>query len=142
MSWQQIAWESFAGGVTMKLRGILVFIVLAFNVTFLPPASAAESAEQKNMTLVGHDDLNGHGDGGEGLALQQLPDGRRILYIAHEERSICLSVVDVTHPEAPVLIKQLPSPAPGITRCNSLGLSGNVLAVANQSANAGQGSAG
>jgi hypothetical protein len=29
-------------------------------------------------------DLNGNGDGGEGMALQKLKDGRRILYLAHE----------------------------------------------------------
>ncbi len=94
------------------------------------------------MTLVGHNDLNGNGDGGEGLALQQLPDGRRILYLAHEGQKTCLSIIDVTHAEQPVLINQLPSPAPGITRCNSLGLSGNVLAVANQTLRKGEKSAG
>jgi hypothetical protein len=36
-----------------------------------------------------------------------------------------------------MLVNQIPSAAPGITRCNSLGLSGNVLAVANQAAKAG-----
>jgi hypothetical protein len=44
---------------------------------------AQRTAESRNMVLVGHNDLNGLGDGGEGLALQQLPDGRRILYLAH-----------------------------------------------------------
>ena len=111
-------------------------------ITFPPAVHGGESAGQKNMLLVGHQDLNGHGDGGEGLAIQQRPDGRRILYIAHEERVICLSIVEVTHPEAPVLLNQLPSPAPGVTRCNSLGLSGNVLAVADQTVNVGQGPAG
>ncbi len=53
------------------------------------------------MELVGHSDLNGRGDGGEGLALQQLPDGRRILYLAHEAPQLCVSVVDVTKPESP-----------------------------------------
>jgi len=41
-------------------------------------------AEQKNMELVGRSELNGNGDGGEGMAIQEWPDGRRILYIAHE----------------------------------------------------------
>jgi hypothetical protein len=89
------------------------------------------------VELVGHNDLNGLGDGGEGLAFQQLPDGRRILYLAHEAPQRCLSVIDVTTPERPVLVNQLPSPAPGVTRCNSLGLSGTVLAVANQATKAG-----
>jgi hypothetical protein len=99
-------------------------------------AQAGEDA--KNIVLVGHTDLNGHGDGGEGLAIQQWPDGRRILYLAHEAQQTCLSIVDVTRPESPKLINQLPSPAPGTTRCNSLGLSGNVLAVANQTLQKGQ----
>jgi hypothetical protein len=47
------------------------------------------------MELVGRSDLNGNGDGGEGMAIQQWPDGRRILYIAHEGEKTCLSIVDV-----------------------------------------------
>jgi hypothetical protein len=99
-------------------------------------------AESRNMVLVGHNDLNGNGDGGEGLALQQWPDGRRLLYLAHEAPERCLSIIDVTRPEAPRLVNQIRSAAPGITRCNSLGLSGNVLAVANQAAKAGGKAAG
>jgi hypothetical protein len=94
------------------------------------------------MELVGRSHLNGNGDGGEGMAIQQWPDGRRILYMAHECEKTCLSIVDVTHPEKPVMVNQLPSPQPGVTRCNSLGLSGNVLVVANQAKKAGQTSAG
>jgi hypothetical protein len=103
---------------------------------------AQSAPESKNMVLVGHNDLNGNGDGGEGLAIQQWPDGRRILYLAHEGQKTCLSIVDVTRPENPVLLNQLPSPSPGITRCNSLGLSGNVLVVANQTLLIGQKTAG
>ena len=40
---------------------------------------AQRVAEASNVELVGHNDLNGRGDGGEGLALQQWPDGRRLL---------------------------------------------------------------
>jgi hypothetical protein len=127
--------------VRIPILVVFTFIFISL-ITFLPAVYGGESAGQKNMLLLGHQDLNGHGDGGEGLAIQQRPDGRRILYIAHEERAICLSIVEVTHPEAPVLLNQLPSPAPGVTRCNSLGLSGNVLAVADQTINMGQGPAG
>src|SRR5579871_2995626 len=84
-----------------------------------PAASAQPAAEARNVALVGHNDLNGNGDGGEGLAIQQFSDGRRVFYLAHEGQKTCLSIVDVTHPENPVLINQLPSPSPGITRCNS-----------------------
>lgn len=84
------------------------------------------------MTLVAHSDLGGNGDGGEGMAIQITRDSRRVLYLAHESQKTCLSIVDVTNPARPALINQLPVPAPGVTRCNSLALSGNVLVVANQ----------
>lgn len=109
-------------------------------VTF--PVSAQQDAEQKNMRLIAHNDLNGNGDGGEGMAIQQLPDGRRILYLAHEGQKTCLSVLDVTDPSTPTLLNQLPSPGPGVTRCNSLGLTGNMLAVANQASGTGREPAG
>jgi hypothetical protein len=119
-----------------------ILFVLSLAAIALPSLTAQPQAESSNMALVGHNDLNGNGDGGEGLAIQQWPDGRRVLYLAHEGQKTCLSIVDVTHPENPVLINQLPSPAPGITRCNSLGLSGNVLVVANQALKKGQKTAG
>src|SRR5262249_57684117 len=103
---------------------------------------AQPAAESSNVVLVGHSDLNGHGNGGEGLAIKQWPDGRRTLFLAHEGVRTCLSVVDVTRPENPALLAQLASPAPGASRCNSLGLSGDVLVVANQTAKTGQKMAG
>jgi len=106
------------------------------------PARAVTGAEAKAMELVAHHELNGNGDGGEGLAIQQRADGRRILYLAHEGQKTCLSVLDVTDPKAPALLNQLPSPGPGVTRCNSLGLAGDVLAVANQTVKVGQKPAG
>lgn len=117
----------------MIRRDRLVTAVLVLAASLMAsPARAQRDAEHKNMRLVAHNDLNGNGDGGEGLAIQQLPNGRRILYLAHEGAKTCLSIIDVTDPNKPLVLNQLPSPAPGVTRCNSLGLSGNVLAVANQ----------
>ena len=119
---------------SLHVRCLAVCLVLAYAIT----VHAQRPAESRNVVLVGHNDLsrrsgtgaeadlNGQGDGGEGLALQQWPDGRRILYLAHEAPQRCLSIIDVTKPESPVLVNQLPSPTPGVTRCNSLGLSGNV----------------
>src|ERR1700753_4320781 len=118
------------------LKPILFALALVASVCLR--LMAQPQAESDNMALVGHNDLNGNGDGGEGLAIQQWPDGRRVLYLAPEGQKTCVSIVDVTHPENPVLINQLPSPAPGITRCNSLGLSGNVLVIANQALKKGQ----
>src|SRR5262245_38229052 len=120
----------------MKPSAMGLAVVVAMVLSARPGAQRA--AESRNVALVSQLDLNGAGDGGEGLALQQLPDGRRLLYFAHEGQARCLSIIDVTRPEAPVLVNQLPSPAPGVTRCNSLGLSGNVLAVANQTLMPGQ----
>ena len=102
-----------------------------------PPA-----ADSKDVELVAHHDLDGNGDGGEGLAIQQRPDGRRVLYLAHEGQKTCLSILDVTDAKAPALLNQLPSPGPGVARCNSLGLAGDVLAVANQTREVGQKPAG
>lgn len=105
-----------------------IFILLSGCAT----TNSLTSEKSNNMVLAGQNNLNNNGDGGEGLALQQLSDGRKILYFAHSAREYCLSVVDVTNPENPLLLNQLPSPAPGVTRCNSLGLSGNVLTIANE----------
>lgn len=122
--------------LSTRLLATLLLTTLASSVF------AQSTAEFSNMELVGHNDLAGNGDGGEGLALQQLADGRKILYFAHSAREQCLSVIDVTEPAKPILINQLPSPAPGVTRCNSLAVSGNVLTVANEAAKVGNNPAG
>jgi hypothetical protein len=80
-----------------------VFSIFVGSLVFFSLSSAANAqptAEAQNVSLVGHSDLNGNGDGGEGLAIQQFPDGRRVLYLAHEGQKTCLSIVDVTHPVA------------------------------------------
>jgi hypothetical protein len=118
-------------------------VVLGVLATLLAlPARAQTTAEAKDVEQLSNLNLGGNGDGGEGLALQQRKDGRRILYLAHEGQKNCLSVIDVSNPRAPALVAQLPSPGPAVTRCNSLGLSGNVLAVANQTLKVGQKPAG
>src|SRR6187402_69894 len=117
-----------------------VFLILLLGVI---PATAQSAAQSRNLDLVAHHALSaGKADGGEGLAIQVRQDGRRILFLAHESQRTCLSVIDVTRPEAPQLLNQIPSPALEITRCNSLGLSGNVLLVANQTLKVGQKPAG
>jgi len=103
------------------------------------PLPAVQSSS--NMEIIGHSNLNGAGKGGEGLALRQYPDGRRVLFLAHESAPMCVSVVDVTKPEDPRVVTQIPVPAPEL-RCNSLGLSGTTMAVAHQSDKGGQAGAG
>jgi hypothetical protein len=94
-----------------------------------------------NMQIIGHSDLNGAGHGGEGLALRQYPDGRRVLFLAHESAPMCVSIIDVTKPDDPKVITQIPVPAPYL-RCNSLGLSGTTMTVAHQTDKPGQAGAG
>src|SRR5262245_62724182 len=64
-------------------------------------------AESKNIQLLAHHDLNGKGNGGEGMALQQTADGCRVLYIAHERAPTFLSIVDVSEPHNPRMVGQL-----------------------------------
>src|SRR6266498_4139001 len=115
-------------------------------------------AESKNIRLLAHNDLNGRGNGGEGMALQQTADGRRVLYIAHERAPTFLSMVDVSDPRNPRVVKQLTNedavgdidawlkrkgekslqecslPFDVNFRSNSLALVGNTLIVAIQNA--------
>lgn len=99
-------------------------------------ADWAKPLEAKNMRIVGHSDLNGRGNGGEGLALHQYPDGRRVLFLAHETSPVCLSAVDVTNPAQPKVLTQVPTVTQDV-RCNSLALSGTTLIVAHQTAKVG-----
>jgi hypothetical protein len=116
-------------------------VVLAAAATALPGAGRAEdtlaAAAASNMQIIGRSDLNGAGKGGEGLALKQYPDGKRVLFLAHESAPMCFSAVDVTKPEAPAVITQIPVDA-DFLRCNSLGLTGDTLIVAHQTDKPGQ----
>ncbi len=99
------------------------------------------AARMSNMQIIGHSDLSGVGKGGEGLALKQYSDGRRMLYLAHESGPMCFSVIDVTAPEHPSVVAQIPVEA-DFLRCNSLGLAANTLVVAHQTEKPGQPHAG
>ncbi|HLI13102.1 MAG TPA: hypothetical protein VKY65_16030 [Alphaproteobacteria bacterium] len=126
-------------GTIGRQAALLALLCLA-----APTARAADdltAAEASNMEIIGHSDLNGIGKGGEGLALKQYPDGRRILFLAHESAPMCFSVLDVTRPEQPAVIAQIPVEASHL-RCNSLGLAGDVLVVAHQTQKVGQKDAG
>lgn len=114
-----------------------VWLLLAGLVTAARADPIPKVAESVNMEIIGHSNLNGAGKGGEGLALRQYSDGRRVLFLAHESAPMCFSVIDVTKPEDPKVISQVPVEAPFV-RCNSLGLSGTTLAVAHQVDKVGQ----
>ena len=92
----------------------------------MSPNGSSNGAEAKNMRLLGHHDLGGFGNGGEGLGLQQLGDGRRVLYIAHESAPKNFTAMDVTDPTAPQMLVQTELPHHNM-RSNSLDLVGDLL---------------
>src|SRR5579859_7702550 len=122
----------------MRAFVITAFLLLAAPAWADPLPKVAESS---NMQLIGHSDLNGVGKGGEGLALHRYADGRRILFLAHESAPMCVSIIDVTKPEDPKVVTQIPVDGANL-RCNSLGLAGTTLAVAHQTDKPGQPGAG
>ncbi len=92
---------------------------------------ATKTQEIKNMRLISHHDLNGHGDLGEGLALHQTADGRRIFYMAHVGPPKDITSVDVTDIANPKLIAQTDLESPHL-RSNSLSIVGDTKLVAYQ----------
>jgi len=88
--------------------------------------------EIKNMRLVAHHDLNGFGNVGEGVAMQQLPRGRRILWMAHESAPKDFTGVDVTDLANPKMVVQTELAYPHL-RSNSLAVVGDLMLVAYQS---------
>ena len=95
------------------------------------------AVDAKNLRIIGHNDLNGRGKGGEGLDIHQYPDGRRVLFYAHTAAPTCFTTVDVTNPREPQVLAQIPTVAPHI-RCNSLGVSGTTMVVAQNTTEPGE----
>jgi len=92
--------------------------------------------EIHNMTLIAHDDLNGLGNVGEGIALQVASDGRRILWLAHESAPKDITGVDVSDLSNPRVVVQTELSHPHL-RSNSLALFDDVMLVAYQSSQPG-----
>lgn len=64
-----------------------------------------ERSERWNVRLVGHHDLDGHGDG-----MQLLKVGRYV-YVAHLGTSpMALTIVDAQDPQDPKVVRQIPHP--------------------------------
>jgi len=89
-----------------------------------------------NMRLLAHHTLNGYGGMGEGMSMQLLAGGRRVLWLAHESAPKNFTAVDVTDPRAPKVVVQTEL-AHKDMRSNSLEVSGNLMAVAYQVSMAG-----
>jgi hypothetical protein len=103
------------------------------NTTYATPhqASRADKAMAFNMKLLAQHELHGFGGLGEGIAMQQCRDGRRILWLAHEAAPKNFTGVDVTDPRAPRVVVQTELPHMRV-RSNSLDVSGDLMAVAYQ----------
>jgi hypothetical protein len=87
--------------------------------------------EAHNFRLLAHDTLGNAGNVGEGVSLQVRPDGRRILWMAHECAPKNYTAVDVTDPTRPRMILQTELPHRNV-RSNSLEVCGDIMAVAYQ----------
>ena len=98
---------------------------------------ATQTQEIRNMRLISHHDLNGFGNIGEGVHLQQTQDGRRVLYMAHESAPKDITSVDVTDIANPRLLAQTEL-AYGHLRSNSLSIVDDTMLVAYQSLQPGQ----
>ena len=99
--------------------------------TFGSPASRADQTLAWNMQLIGHHELAGFGGVGEGMAIQQTKDGRRILWLAHESAPKNFTALDVTDPRQLKQLVQTDLPHARV-RSNSLDVVGDIMAVAYQ----------
>jgi hypothetical protein len=88
--------------------------------------SGTVPAESLNLRLVGHSDMNG-----QGVTMQLIARGD-YLYVAHFTGPVGFSVVDVSDPRTPRVVKQVP-PRPG-TRCLKLQAADDLLLVSNEQA--------
>ena len=94
-----------------------------------------------NFKLLAQHELDGFGGMGEGMAVQVAPDGRRIIWLAHESAPKNFTAVDVSDPRKPKVVVQTDLPQPYM-RSNSLEITGNTMAVAYQCQKVGQKPAG
>src|ERR1700724_193213 len=84
-----------------------------------------------NFKLLANDMLGGFGGLGEGMAVEMAPDGRRIIWLAHESAPKNFTAVDVSDPRKPKVVCQTDLPHANM-RSNSLETTGNIMAVAYQ----------
>ena len=97
----------------------------------LNPGGQASKTLSLNMKLLAHHDLGGYGGVGEGINIQAAKDGRRILWLAHEDAPKNFTGLDVTDPRNPKPVVQTELPHLKM-RSNSLDVVGDVMAVAYQ----------
>ncbi len=106
-----------------------------------PRKKRAAEPVTSGFKLLAHHELGGFGGMGEGMSVQIAPDGRRIIWLAHESAPKNFTGVDVSDPRRPKIVVQTDLPQSHM-RSNSLETTGNVMAVAYQTHSAGQRPAG
>jgi hypothetical protein len=90
------------------------------NGIVMTAADIQAKSESWNMRVIGHHDLNGHGDG-----MQLLKQGRYV-YLAHLGTSpMALSIIDVADPADPRVVTQIPH-APN-THSHKVQIAGDIL---------------
>ena len=72
--------------------------------------SGADGVVTWNFKLLSHHMLDGFGGMGEGMSIQIAPDGRRILWLAHESAPKNFTAVDVSDPRKPKVVAQTELP--------------------------------
>src|SRR4029077_21061633 len=95
------------------------------------PKTGANGIVNWNFKLLSHHLLDGFGGMGEGMSVQIAPDGRRIIWLAHESAPKNFTAVDVSDPRKPKVVCQTDLPHANM-RSNSLETCGNMMAVAYQ----------
>lgn len=105
------------------------------------PHARPTHAMALNMNLLAHHEIEGFGGMGEGIAMQQADDGRRILWMAHEAAPKNFTAMDVTDPRNPRMVVQTELPHMQM-RSNSLDVTGNLMVVAKQTKSVGMKPAG
>jgi len=93
--------------------------------------AGADGVVSRNFKLLAHHTLDGFGGIGEGMSIQIAPDGRRIMWLAHESAPKNFTALDVSDPRKPKIICQTDLPQSHM-RSNSLETCGNLMAVAYQ----------
>src|SRR3954471_21299560 len=96
-----------------------------------PGQAKSDGTVTWNFKLLSHNLLGGFGGMGEGMSVQIAPDGRRIIWLAHESAPKNFTAVDVSDPRKPKVVCQTDLPQSHM-RSNSLETCGNIMAVAYQ----------
>src|SRR5438876_12160507 len=111
------------------------------SVTEKSPLQSSYEPVCWNFKLLAQHELDGFGGMGEGMSIQIAPDGRRIIWLAHESAPKNFTAVDVSDPRKPKVVTQTELPQ-SYMRSNSLEVVGDIMAVAYQCQQPGQKPAG